>query len=163
MLLNNFDLESDFWDSNPEMKILFKKYKDTPSKVMWGLFLIYHPESKFSEEDENTRISLVKDDFLEDKSFKISDYEDLIQIIKDSVLTRAERRLLSWKKKLEERDVFEDTLSYTTETFEVVDKVLTQGAKLWDAYETVISRYNKEKEGRTTGDIQESLSEQGTI
>jgi len=163
VLLNSFDPYQDFFASNPQLKILFKDYTSLPSKYLWALFLFAHPDSKFFNESPEDRKKLIYKDFLaEDPKFSFDDYEDLITLIQTSVLTKAQRALMRWEQTLHERDDFIASIPYTLDTFEAKDKMMAITPKLWDQYEAVYDRLNKEQ-ASTHGDIEESLSEKGII
>lgn len=161
-LLNSFDPSLDFWFENPQLKILFsKENKDNvPSHIMWALFLYCHPDSKFIDEDEKNRSKLIREDYLQDPTFNFKDYSSTINKILDSLPSKAARMLVSWKKKLEEREDLISNIEYTLDTFEMVDKLLANSSKLWDQYEAVEKKYLSEKEHRVQGEIEESLLEQ---
>jgi hypothetical protein len=163
ILLNNFDPFQDFFNSNPQLKILFKDYLKVPSSHMWGLFLYSHPDSKFFNESPEDRKDLIFKDYLKkDKTFDWDKYEELLKKIEVSVLTKAQRALMRWEQTLHERDDFIASIPYTLETFEAKDKMMAITPKLWDQYEAVLDRLNKDQ-GSTMGDIEESLSEKGII
>lgn len=49
------------------------------------------------------------------------------------------------------------------ENFEALDKMMGLSPKLWDSYESIVARLEKESNTRTQGDQEESLSEKGLI
>lgn len=165
ILLDSFDPYTNFWETNPQLRILFHKEFDSavPSKVMWALFLYAHPSSKFFEEPPTTRLSLIKNDFLQDPSFEINDYSETLSLIYEHTLTKAQRSLSIWERKLHERDELISSIPYTLDNFEQVDKLVTNSQKLWDQYIKIQEALTKEQEGKTEGDIEESLSEKGVI
>lgn len=69
---------------------------------------------------------------------------------------------MRWEQTLHERDDFIASIPYTLDTFEAKDKMMAITPKLWDQFEAVLDRLNKEQ-GTTMGDIEESLSEKGII
>lgn len=72
ILLDNFDPFSDFWEANPQLKILFRDEYEAhvPSQHMWALFLFAHPASKFFNETPAARKNLIEQDYLmRDDSF----------------------------------------------------------------------------------------------
>lgn len=161
-LLNSFDPYEDFFQVNPQLKIIFQKeYEDKiPSSHMWALFLYAHPDSKFYDEAPPTRRNLILKDYLhEDPTFSWDTYEELVEKIETKVLSKAQRALMRWEKSLHERDDFFASIPYTAETFEMKDKMLAATTKLWDQYEAVQERLAKEKVTQTHGDIEESFLE----
>lgn len=181
ILIDSFDIFSDFWKSNPQLRVLFKEEYDNkvPSEIMWALFLYYHPKSKFFNEAPATRLKLIKSDYLNESSslvrdksnlsksneriFELSDYEAIADKIKQFVLSKAERSLLLWEQKLHERDALIAQIPYTMENFEDLDKLVTNSGKIWDQYFKIQDQLSKEQETRTEGDIEESLSEKKLI
>lgn len=96
ILLNSFDPYQNFWESNPQMRIIFSKEYEahTPSPHMWALFLFAHPSSKFFNETPSTRKMLIEQDYLKDPSFSWENYASSLQIIDDHILTKAQRSLM---------------------------------------------------------------------
>lgn len=163
ILLNNFDPYQDFFETNPQLKVLFKEYLDSPSSHIWALFLYAHPDSKFFNESPEDRKSLIYKDYLHsDPTFSWEEYAPLIDKLQTHVLSKAQRALMRWEQTLHERDDFISTVPYSLDTFEAKDKMLANTPKLWDQYEAVLDRLTKEQ-GSTHGDIEESLSEKGII
>lgn len=166
VLLNNFDPFEDFWQSNPQLRVLFKdEYKArVSSQYMWALFLYGHPSSKFFNETPQTRKDLIyKDYLLSDPAFKWEDYDSTLKTLEEHCLTKAQRSLMRWEKSLHEREDFMDTVPYTTETYKIKDEMLANTPKLWASYEAILERLTKEESAQTFGDQEESLSEKGEI
>lgn len=76
----NGTIEDNFWLFNPEMKIpevfasLYKsdksKNKEDSSRLMWGIYLIYHRKSKFYNLPLEDKERLVAKDYLKNEKFK---------------------------------------------------------------------------------------------
>ena len=64
--------------------------------------------------------------------------------------------------KLEERANFIASLSYTADTFELLDKMMSASSKMWEQYLKCLKDVEAEQ-GITMGGAQESLSEKGLI
>lgn len=173
ILIDSFDIFSDFWKTNPQLKVLFKEEYDkkVPSHIMWALFLYYHPKSKFFNESPTTRLELIKSDYLNESSpksnaavsFDLKKLAPTAEKLKQFVLSKAERSLLLWEQKLHERDALIAQIPYSMDNFEDLDKLVTNSAKVWDQYFKIQDQLTKEAESRTEGDIQESLSEKQLI
>ena len=166
VLLNSFDIHQDFFSTNPQLTILFKDQvkSKVPSKHLWALFLYAHPDSKYFNESPEDRRNLIFNDYLlKDKSFGWDKYEDVLEKIETSVLSKAERALMRWEKTLHERDDFMASIPYDLDHFEDKDKMLANSPKLWIQYESILDRLTKEKTHATHGDQEESLSEKGDI
>lgn len=107
---------------------------------------------------------MIEQDFLErDPSFSWDDYTELLTLIEEKVLTKAERALMRWEKTLHERDDFIASVPYNETTYEMKDKLLANTPKLWDQYESISEKLLKERQAKTHGDIEESLAEKGDI
>lgn len=159
-LLESFDPTTDFFTSNPQLKPFLPPL---PSPILWALFLIYHPQSRFSDESLTNRINLVRLDYLKDSSFDPTAYPEVIEFIQSHATPMTHRLLQSWKDKLHERDELANSLSYSLENFELIDKLLITYPKLWEGYELVNKKLMEENQGKTKGDIRQSLIEEGKI
>ena len=161
-LLNNFDTSSNFWESNPQMKILFAEEfkKKVSSSHMWGLFLYAHPSSKLYNESPSIRKSIILKDFAKDLAF--DDYKETLSKIERFVLTKAEKLLSTWERKLHERDEFINEQQYSIETYDILDKMLGVTPKLWDQYFSILKQLSEES-SKTFGDVEESLIEKQII
>jgi len=73
---------------------------------------------------------IYKDFLLSDPSFSWEEYQEIIYLIEDKVLTKAERALMRWEKTLHERDDFIASIPYSLDTFEAKDKMLANTPKL---------------------------------
>lgn len=161
-LLTNFDPFEDFFSTNPQLKIILRKfYEDkVPSSHMWALFLFAHPESKFYDEAPATRKELIFKDYLRgDPSFSWEKYQDALTLVEEKCLSKAQRALMRWEKALHERDDFFASIPYSESTYELKDKMLANTTKLWDQYESVRSHLAKEQASKTHGDLEESFIE----
>lgn len=165
LLLNNFDLDADFWTSNPELKVMFRSFYDAevPSSHMWAVALYTHPKSKLFNESPATRRQIIAKDYLQDENFDFSQLEPLIAEFKKSLLTKAERLLSNWEMKLHERDELISSIPYSAETFEMLDKMIDKTPKMWQQYNAILEALEKENATRTEGNLEESLTEKGLI
>jgi len=117
-LLTNFDIDSNFWKNNPQLiipKELNKLYKEDKSKdktnssqIMWAicLFLDLSEENKFRNFPEEDRKKLIIEDYLQDPKFKFENYKPIIDWYIEGLYSPAQRGILNWRRKLEERDLF---------------------------------------------------------
>lgn len=79
------------------------------------------------------------------------------------MLTKPKRLLAGWERKLEERDAFMHSLPYNEDTYEMLDKMMANTAKMWDQYLTILKKTESEVETTTQGDMELSLSQKGLI
>ena len=128
---------------------------------MWATALVYHPESKYANLDEESRVK----EILEDLELTITwaDYTDLHDHFKRLCLSKAQRFLISWESKLEERNQFIDSLPYSADTYEILDKMMASTDKMWKQYMTCLKDVENEKATQSKGGAQESLLEKGIL
>jgi hypothetical protein len=173
-VLNNFEVSSNFWDTNPQLVIPFKDYRKKDktkshhesSKIMWAIALVYHPESKFKNLSLSERKTLVEEDYLNRKvKLDWDALEPQIKMFQDLCLTKTQRLLISWEKKLDERQALIDSLTYTLENYDDVDKLVTNTEKVWKVYRTVEAEVQKEQEqsANVEGGAMLSLADQGDL
>lgn len=163
LLLNSFDPYTDFWESNPQAKILFANYTSLPSSHMWAALLFAHPESKLFNESPSSRRTLIAQDYLKDPSFSWDQLTPLIEDIKRLTLTKAQQLYLNWEKRMYEREAFMDSVSYSPDTYQMKEQMAKETPKLWQSFFQIQELLEKEKSSHTEGDIEESLSEKNVI
>lgn len=161
----NIDIDSDFY-RDPQNKILFKEELDNgvPSNYMWALTLLVHPDSKFSDLDQDTAKKIIYKDFLmSDPEFNWDRYNTTVAKIIEFMPTMAKRFLATWKKKLSEIVSFVNYKPYNEETAEMLSKIMKDFHPMMKQYREIEKEYDKENQGNTRGSIEESLSEKGII
>lgn len=157
-LLSTFDIYSDFY-SDPQIKSIFnEEYSTVSSATMWALCLYYHPKSKYYSLDHKSKLLLIEKDYLK-SPLLLDQYTSTIEKIKLFLLTKPERALLNWEQKLEERDTLISSIPYNAETFEMLDKLMTNNDKLWKSYITIRKQVDETEEGTSQGDIELSFLE----
>lgn len=131
--------------------------------MMWSISLLIHPDSKLSNLPYDERVALIQDSFFED--FDPSDYKEEIELFKQLCMSRTERMLHAWEKKVDERVTFLDSLKYGEETHEMIDKIITTGDKLIKQLSTIREELEKEREKNeyVKGGGNLSLTDQGKI
>jgi|TARA_A100001011_G_C14314163_1_gene847102 hypothetical protein len=173
MILNGFDINANFWILNPQLKIpepFAKIYKEDrtknklkSSKIMWGIALLVDPDSKFSNISYNTRKEMISKDYLKDEKFHWHLYKDAIIFYERSLISPAKRQLMVWNKKMDEKTIYLDTLTYE-ENADTIEGLLKTNVKLFEDLERLLRLVDKEKnEGATKGGAEESASEKGLI
>lgn len=168
-IVQNFDLSNNFWEFNPQMKIVFKdiyskdksKDKSKSSNIMWGIFLREHPESdmyNIPDKDE-----LIANDIIGDSKFKWDDYTPVINRVIDVCLSQAQKSLIEWDKTLQKRDKFihsqDFTLDYYDEnterlkkgTADQLDKMLANTNKLYQEYFKIREQMFQEEKIKESG------------
>lgn len=158
----NFDVFSDFY-SDPQLKAIFAdEYESVSSTIMWALMLYSHPDSKYASQNDSTRKALIEKDYL--KAPLLWDtYNETVNKIKSFLLTKPQRLLDGWEQKLEERDAFIHSLPYNEDTYEMLDKMMANTAKMWDQYFAILKKASSEVDSQSQGDLELSLSQKGII
>lgn len=176
-MLHSFDTSHNFWEYNPQLKIAFKslydkdksKSKEFSSSVMWAIALSYHPDSKYRNVDEKTRRELILDNYIKEyikdaDAFDWDDFTDEIRIFKSICLSKAQRLLIAWETKMEERDAFIDSVPYNAETYKMLDDIMGKTDKMWKQYLNCLKYVEEEKDqGSLRGGGVESLKDMGEI
>lgn len=163
-MIKSFDIDTNFYSQSPEFKILFKeeiKLK-IPSEIMWALVLFIHPSSKFATLDHKSRLSIIEQDYLGYK-LELDKYELILDKIKKYIMTPAQRVLSSWNNKLFQREEFIDSVSYSADTYEMLDKMLKDTHAMMKQYKVILEEFSMEQATSTHGDVEESLLEKGLI
>lgn len=160
-MLNHFDITQDFHSTNTHVRVLVPETLAVPSNHMWGLMLYAHPDSKLFNEVPSDRKKLVLE-YVNDPDFSFDKYEKLLELIEKKVLTKAQKSLMVWERALHKRDEYIDSVEYTEDSWDMLDKMLANSAKLWAQYQTIVDWLSKEST-KTFGDQEESLSEKGLI
>lgn len=76
-----------------------------------------------------------------------------------------QRLLMSWKKKIDERNSLMDSLEYTLENFESIDKLVANTEKLFKQYKAIKEEVERQDEAEITteGGSMLSLSDMDMI
>lgn len=85
--------------------------------------------------------------------------QDLLQKF---FLTKAEKYLIGWEEKMDERQNFIASIPYSSETFEVLDKMMASTDKMWKQYLACLKDVEDE-DSTAMGNSQESTAELGLI
>jgi len=168
--------EISFWDLNRELLLLsdfntlytkdITKNKEKSSKLMWAIYFAYNPESKFFNIPD--KLDILAKDLLKEPKFNWDSYKDVINLYKNSVLTDAERALVTWGEIITMRDESLKTLykaailANDTDELVKLDKMLANTPKLFDDYKKIKKDYEEEKVTKK-GKHNKSLTEAGEI
>ena len=170
IFIRSFNINLNFWEENPHAVYVFKNFynsdnskeKNWSSKIMWAIALLFHPRSDYANIEFLDRLKFVKDDYLVNEIFDIDAHDEIIKIFKTHCLTREQRFLSNLAKKLDERDAYLESLPYTIDNFETLEKALKNSKDIMNQYLTVKSLVEQEDDV-TFGSIVESASEKGEI
>jgi hypothetical protein len=169
--MQNFDYEKNrysFWEVNPEFKFTepFDDYynatenKDFSSEVMWAIFLFCDIKSPKIRLRKDEREEDIKKYFLKDDTFSFEYHQDLIDAYPKVVMTKIQRELKVWQDKIEERNKFLETVSYSLDTFEALDKMMKDSKLIWESFGKIYKEYQEENiETRARGGREESFTE----
>jgi hypothetical protein len=180
MILENFKEGNNFWEFNPQYKVMFKEFydsdkskkKETSSKIMWSMMLCYHPKSDFYNLPNKEEVIAKK--FINDPKFKWESYVELKEMIVDSVLTQAEKSLDNWNRTLKKRDEFIHEQEFTLDHYDdkgrlakgsadQLDKMLANTNKLYQEYFSIVKELEQEELARSKGNKIKSMSDLGDI
>lgn len=175
-LLNSFESKANFWVVNPQLTIprplaeLYNsdksKEKHNSSHIMWAICFLLDPseENKFASFPEEDRKKLLIEDFLKQPSFKFEEYKDIIDWYSTAILSTAEKSLIAWRKKLEEREKFISETTYSLDTADALDKIMANTDKLFNQLERIEKQYTKEQlEAKDKGGAVASATDRGLI
>lgn len=129
-ILESYSPGKNFWDENPQFSTInpFKQFnksdksrsKVESSNIMWAIALINHPKSDLYY--VSSKEEIVAKNMLSVKDADIdafwNKHKELCDAFIDMSLTQAEKSLVSWEKRLKQRDAF---LSEQVYTFGYVD------------------------------------------
>lgn len=160
-----FDSKLNFWKSYPEFLLIeeFKTFKledKDSSQIMWAICLMFHPESNFKNLSYKDREKLICSNLELKKSFKFSDYKDIIKQFEKLTISPAKKHLILWNRIMGERDELLSTLKYDIDNYETIDKMLLNNTKLYSELERITAMLEKEDgDGLVKGGGEESASE----
>lgn len=177
-MINNWNIDINFWELYPDLKIYksFKKLhksdksrgKESSSKIMWFVSLTTSMGSKYYNVPLEERYEIIEEDYMEDKDFRKKYKDKLPELIQDFQKledTPVDRHLRQWDASLDDRTNFLSTMKYTLDTYEDLDKMAANTSKVFDTLKKI--KDDKAKElaggGSAKGGGQESLSDTGEI
>lgn len=159
MISNTFDTSLNFFEIYPELKPTLKNLN---SMQAWACLLYVHPGSAFSQLEFKDKVEIFRADYDKDFDPTLANYAAAIDLLTKLILSKKQKFLIDWEMKLEERANFIASLSYTADTFELLDKMMSASSKMWEQYLKCLKDVEAEQ-GITMGGAQESLSEKGLI
>ena len=173
MILEGFDTDVNFWKLHPQLKVPLpfasiyeedkSKSKSKSSQIMWAIALLVDPDSKFSNISYPTRKDIIAKDHLKDEKFDWDKYKEAMVYYERSLVSPAKRQLMVWNKKMDEKTLYLDTLTYE-DNADTIEGLLKTNVKLFEDYERLLKLVDKEtNEGSTKGGAEESASEKGLI
>lgn len=145
---------------------LYKTYddKELVSKLCWYVCMYADPKSRLYQLPKDIRKKELDTNFLGADSEDYPELSIAIDTYQTKCLSPIQRSFMVWKNKLEEREELLNSNPYTMDNAELMDKLVTNSAKAYDAYKKAEAEYLKEEaESSVWGGGEESLSEKGEI
>lgn len=161
-ILNNFDIDQDFWSSNPQFKIPkeFRKFYDEDkskgkaqsSKILWAIALLVDNSdaNKFRNLSYEDKKQIISEDYLLDPKFKWEKYDNLIDKYAELSMSKLEKSLLIYEQKLEQRDKFVKDCVYKMDNAIELDKIINSTKGLFELIGKLKDQVKQEKESGTT-------------
>lgn len=168
-LIDIWDIEQNFWQLNPQLKLAFKevydedksKGKEISSKLMWAVALFIDPKSKFKDLQVSGREELIIKDY--NKNFSTKKSKNIIDKWKQ-FLSPAERQLIQLERILDERSVYIEGLKFDSQSGDEIEKRIKATRGLFEELARLKDMIAEEElDGIVKGGSQESLSEKGEI
>ena len=168
--------DQNFWEVNSDYLLIseFKnlydsdksKNKTNSSKILWAIYFAYNPESKFYNIPD--KLNILAKDFIKDSKFKWTNVKEVVDLYKSSVLSDAERALVTWGEIITMRDeslklLYKQAIeAKDTDELVKLDKMISNTPKLFEDYKKIKKDYEEEKVTKK-GKTIVSLSESGDI
>lgn len=129
-LSKNWNIDENYWLLHPQMKSIKEfrdfynkdksKSKKDSSTIMWAIAMLVDPNEMNPWRNINygDKEKLIASDYVQDKGFKWSDYQLIIDEYEFRCLTIAEKELVRLEKKLIERAKFIESTPYSVDYLE---------------------------------------------
>lgn len=132
-------------------------------KLFWAMALLTDNQSKYFNQPIQQAKQLIAKDFLKDPEFDFDTLTEAKELYKEFCLTPPRRLLLIWKEKIDERNELISSIKYSLDTFEILDKLVTNSDKILSHYQKVKKEVDAEELNKqdaiTHGGAVESLLE----
>lgn len=172
--LSNFDLSSNFWEVNPQLTIprAFQTIYgsdnggEASSRIMWAVAFIADVDSDYFGMEDEEKMNLVAEDWLEEPGFKWEEYVGVIEAYINITDGPIRRSIRDWGKKLDERRIFMNGITYSLSNAVTIDKLMTGTKVIYEEYQKAAETYLHQGDadaGNTKGDLVESLTEKRLI
>lgn len=127
-------------------------------KLFWATALLTDDQSRYFNQPIDQARAIIAKDILKEPSFDFSLLDPAVALYKEFCLTPSRRLLLVWKKKIDERNELIASIPYSLETFETLDKLVTNSDKILSHYLKVKGEVDKEELNK-----QDSISRGGAV
>jgi len=165
-----------FWEYNQDYTVIFEqmyeadksKDKTKSSRIMWAFYYLLNPKSDFY--NLPNKRDLLKDRFIKDKTFKWEAYEAEEELFKHTMLTQAQRSLVSWDDFMKKRDAYLKGQEYYFDyidkdgklvkgTAEQLDKAYGVTPKMYADYDKIMKELKEEEYKTGKGNKIKSLTD----
>lgn len=172
--LSNFDINLNFWEANPQL-IILKEFQTIygsdkggarSSQIMWAVAFVVDVDSDYFGMEDQEKMKLIAEDWLEEPNFKWEDYKDVISAYIYVVDGPIRRSIRDWGEKLDERRDFINGLKYSLTNAALIDKLMISTKIIYEEYQKATDTYLHQGDadaGNTKGDLVESLTEKKII
>lgn len=133
---------------------------------MWAIALVIDVDSDYFGMEDEEKMKLIAEDWLEIPDFKWEDYLTEIELYMHVVDGPIRRSIRDWAAKIEERRVFMQDLKYNIKDAPLIDKLMLSTKVIYEEYDKAVDTYLHQGDadaGNTKGGLVESLSEKKLI
>lgn len=154
------DIKQNFWDDNPDIALLsfFKKNRrlldpDKGNKLMWKYWYKYSPESPWKDMTTEERE-------IECNKIYSKDEPEWEEYYKNHVIPYNQKRLLKFRKMIEDRENEMMSIAYDITTAEQLDKMFIATDKIYKTLANIEKELLIEQSTQLRGNTVESFLEQ---
>ena len=165
------DPAMDFMQAYPDLKAHTEfgvAYECNPS-LPWVAVMYASKWSTYRNLAYDEFVDVMEAEYVEEGFFEQLKpfFDRCVEAVRKLELSSTERHLVTWKKKLDEKTAFMDSVPYDGSTYEMLDKLMSSNDKIISSYNNIKKMVEKEQsqtgDGNVHGGEQESLSELGEI
>jgi hypothetical protein len=172
-LSKKYELGLSFWEANPQLSKMYPfselyrpdrtKNKERSSNIAWGIVLFCENEkfSAYRRFDEKEREKRIEHDFGVD--FRGKKVQECIEFYRENYMSEIEKRMYEYDEILKRRQEFLLQSSYDWDISEKIDKSLSMTKKIYEDYESVRERFEREVSSYIQGGRQLSALEKGEL
>jgi|GEM_PF-3243203 len=190
-MIEKWNSSNNFWETFPHFRIidLFDKFykkeknKTFSSNIMWAIAFCVKRDSPMYNLPNKWELA-AKD--IVKKDINWDDYDDIVSMFKQSVLTQAERSLLAWEELMFKRDKYLKTQDYYFDkyatndngdnvltrtgqfvtikgTAEQLDKAFSTTPKMYSDFQKIKKEIEEDEIKRGRGNKPKSMSETNEV
>ena len=157
-MITTFNTDISFWELYPEFKIAlsFKQIyksdksrnKESSSKLMWFVAFTTDLNSRYYNLPEEERYAVIGGDYMDSEDYYQKNKDKIDLLINDYIklqFSAAQRQLMEWDRKSDERAEFISKTKYDLTTYEDLDKMAVNTAKIYDIFKKIKEDLSKEE------------------